>query len=198
MDQCKGDDPKFRKTVSGPLSNNLIKKYAENLKKMIETANKNQQMLLTIINKLFVYTVDPQTGKKQIRVTPSLKEDELQDIVVETRALIIKLYLTCEVDYVNSLNLYEAIVDSKIFETAQSQIDNLNKLSDKLVTEETVPIPAEVQEIKEKVEEKIIEKKEEVEKQLTDIKKDEQIVQTIPEDVLNKPVTPQSVKENKI
>jgi hypothetical protein len=198
MEQCKGDDPKFRKTVSGPLSNNLIKKYAENLKKMIETANKNQQMLLTIINKLFVYTVDPQTGKKQIRVTPSLKEDELQDIVVETRALIIKLYLTCEVDYVNSLNLYEAIVDSKIFETAQSQIDNLNKMSDKLVTEETVPIPAEVQEIKEKAEEKIIEKKEEVEKQITDIKKDEQIVQEIPEDVLNKPVTPESVKENKI
>jgi hypothetical protein len=165
---------------------------------MIETANKNQQMLLTIINKLFVYTVDPQTGKKQIRVTPSLKEDELQEIVVETRALIIKLYLTCEVDYVNSLNLYEAIVDSKIFETAQSQIDNLNKMSDKLVTEETVPIPAEVQEIKEKAEEKIIEKKEEVEKQITDIKKDEKIVQEIPEDVLNKPVTPQSVKENKI
>lgn len=198
MDQCKGDDPKFRKTVSGPLSNNLIKKYAENLKKMIETANKNQQMLLTIINKLFVYTVDPQTGKKQIRVTPSLKEDELQDIVVETRALIIKLYLTCEVDYVNSLNLYEAIVDAKIFETAQSQIENLNKLSDKLVTEETVPIPAEVQEIKEKVEEKIIEKKEEVEKQLTDIKKDEQIVQEIPKEVSNNSVTPQSVKENKI
>jgi hypothetical protein len=198
MEQCKGDEAKFRKTVSGPLSNNLIKKYAENLKKMIETANKNQQMLLTIINKLFVYTVDPQTGKKQIRVTPSLKEDELQEIVVETRALIIKLYLTCEVDYVNSLNLYEAIVDSKIFETAQSQIDNLNKMSDKLVTEETVPIPAEVQEIKEKAEEKIIEKKEEVEKQITDIKKDEQIVQEIPEDVLNKPVTPESVKENKI
>ena len=198
MEQCKGDDPKFRKTVRGPLSNNLIKKYAENLKKMIVTANKNQEVLLTIINKLFVYTVDPQTGKKQIRVTPSLKEDALQDIVVETRALIIKLYLTCEVDYVNSLNLYEAIVDSKIFETAQNQIDSLNKMSDKLVTEETVPIPAEVQEIKEKVEEKIIEKKEEVEKQLTDIKKDEQVVQTIPEDVLNKPVTPQIPTENKI
>ena len=90
---------------------------------------------MTIINKLFVYTVDPQTGKKQIRVTPSLKEDALQDIVVETRALIIKLYLTCEVDYVNSLNLYEAIVDSKIFETAQNQIDSLNKMSDKLKKE---------------------------------------------------------------
>jgi len=198
MEQCKGETPKFEKTVRGPLSNNLIQKYAENLKKMIVTANNNQQALLTIINKLFVYTIDPQTGKKQIRVTPSLKEDELQDIVVETRALIIKLYLTCEVDYVNSLNLYEAIVDSKIFETAQSQIDNLNKMSDKLVTEETVPQSAEMQAIKEKAEEKIDEKKAEVEKQLTDIKKDEQIVQTNPADVLNNPVTPQMPTENKI
>jgi len=180
MEQCKGQRPKFETTVRGPLSDSLIQKYAENLKKMVVTANINQQNLLTIINKLFVYTIDPQTGKKQIRVTPSLKEDELQDIVVETRALIIKLYLTCEVDYVNSLNLYEAIVDKKIFETAQSQIDNLNKMSDKLVTEVTVPEPAELQEMKQKAAEEIDKKKANVEKQLTDIKKDEQFVQEIP------------------
>lgn len=180
MEQCKGAHPKFETTVRGPLSDSLIQKYAENLKKMVVTANTNQQNLLTIINKLFVYTIDPQTGKKQIRVTPSLKEDELQDIVVETRALIIKLYLTCEVDYVNSLNLYEAIVDKKIFETAQSQIDNLNKMSDKLVTEVTVPEPAELQEIKQKAAQEIDKKKADVEKQLTDIKKDEQFIQEIP------------------
>ena len=180
MEQCKGQRPKFETTVRGPLSDSLIRKYAENLKKMVVTANTNQQNLLTIINKLFVYTIDPQTGKKQIRVTPSLKEDELQDIVVETRALIIKLYLTCEVDYVNSLNLYEAIVDKKIFETAQSQIDNLNKMSDKLVTEVTVPEPAELQEIKQKAAQEIDKKKADVEKQLTDIKKDEQFIQEIP------------------
>jgi hypothetical protein len=180
MEQCKGSHPKFETTVRGPLSDSLIRKYADNLKKMVVTANTNQQILLTIINKLFVYTVDPQTGKKQIRVTPSLKEDALQDIVVETRALIIKLYLTCEVDYVNSLNLYEAIVDKKIFETAQSQIDSLNKMSDKLVTEVTVPEPAELQEIKQKAAEEIDKKKANVEKQLTDIKKDEQFVQEIP------------------
>ena len=80
----------------------------------------------------------------------------------------------------NSLNLYEAIVDSKIFETAQSQIDNLNKMSDKLVTEVTVPEPAELQEIKQKAAQEIDKKKADVEKQLTDIKKDEQFIQEIP------------------
>ena len=63
-------------------------------------------------------------------------------------------------------------------------------MSDKLVTEETVPQSAEMQSIKEKAEEKIFEKKEEVEKQLTDIKKDEQVVQQNPAMVLNNSVTP--------
>ena len=182
IDQCKGDNPKFERKVTGPLSDNLINKYAKNLKQMIVTANKNQQQLLTIINKLFVYSIDPQTGKKQIRVTPSLTEEELQEIVVETRALIIKLYLTCEVDYVNSLNLYEAIIDKKIIETSQSQIANLGKMLDNLVTEE-VPQSAELQEIKRKSEEKIDSQKADIEKQLTHIKKTEQFVQEFPTEI---------------
>jgi phenylalanyl-tRNA synthetase alpha subunit len=151
----------------------LFNDYAENLKKMIQTANKNQEALLDIINKIFVYTVDPQTIKKQIRINPLLTEQGLQDIVVETRALIIKLYLSCEMDYVNGLKMYEAIVEQKILETAQSQINNLAKMSDQLITVDSVPVPAEVKQIKEKIEEKINEKKEDIEKQAIDIKKDE-------------------------
>ena len=151
----------------------MAARYAENLKKMIQTANKNQEALLDIINKIFVYTVDPQTIKKQIRINPLLTEQGLQDIVVETRALIIKLYLSCEMDYVNGLKMYEAIVEQKILETAQSQINNLTKMSDQLITVDSVPVPAEVKQIKEKIEEKINEKKEDIEKQAIDIKKDE-------------------------
>jgi hypothetical protein len=179
MDRCKGPDPLFDKKYKGPLTNKLFNDYAENLKKMIQTANKNQQALLTIINKIFVYTIDPQTGKKQIRVNPSLTEQSLQEIVVETRALIIKLYLSCEIDYVNGLKMYEAIVEQKILETAQSQINSLEKMSDQLITEDKVPVPAEVQEIKENTEEKINEKKEEIEKQVNDIKKDEEKIEEV-------------------
>lgn len=179
MDKCKGSDPLFNKKYKGPLTNKLFNNYAENLKKMIQTSNKNQEALLTIINKLFVYTIDPQTNKKQIRVNPSLTEESLQEIVIETRALIIKLYLSCEIDYVNGLKIYEAIVEQKILETAQSQITNLEKMSEQLITTETVPVPAEVQEIKANTEEKINEKKEEIEKQVNDIKKDEEKIQVV-------------------
>jgi hypothetical protein len=184
MEKCQGSDPLFDRKYKGPLTNKLFSDYAENLKKMIQTTNKNQEALLTIINQIFVYTIDPQTGKKQIRINPSLTEERLQEIVVETRALIIKLYLTCEMDYVNGLKMYEAIVEQKILETAQNQITKLENISEQLVVEDKIPEPAEVQEIKAKAEEKIAEEKEKVEKQVEEIKNAEEVVDKDPSAVL--------------
>ena len=98
--------------------------------------------------------------------------------------LIIKLYLNCEMDYVNGLKMYEAIVEQKILETSQNQVANLKKISEQLIVEDKIPEPAEVKEIKQNAEEKIAEKKEEVEKQVEDIKKDEQVVNQDPIEVL--------------
>jgi hypothetical protein len=155
MPLCEGSNAKFKQKYKGPANNKLFKDYAENLKDMISKANKNQNALLTIINQLFVYTIDPQTGKKQIRVVPTLSEERLQELVVETRALIIKLYLTCEIDYVNSLKIYEAIIEKKIFETAQNQLNKLNEMEEELLTEEKVPESANVKEIHDIAEEKL-------------------------------------------
>lgn len=178
MEKCSGSDPLFGRKVKGPLTNKLFRDYAENLKKMIQTANTNQQVLLTIINQIFVYTIDPQTSKKQIRINPSLTEERLQEIVVETRALIIKLYLNCEIDYVNGLKIYEAIVEQKILETAQNQINKLQTMNDELIIEDKIPEPAEIQQIKHITEEKIAEKKKFIEKQVEEIKKDEEVINT--------------------
>ena len=141
---CRGDNPKLRTNVKGNVSSKLFSKYAENLKQMIRKANDNQTALLNILNEIFVYTIDPQTNKKRIRVNPKLSENRLQEIVVLTRALIIKLYLTCEMDYTNGIKIYESIVEQKILETAQNQIANLEKMSEKLILEDEVPEPAEV------------------------------------------------------
>ena len=202
MPKCQGSEPLFERKYKGPLTNKLFKTYAENLTKMIQTANKNQEALLAIINQIFVYTIDPQSNKKQIRVNPSLTEEKLQEIVLETRSLIIKLYLTCEIDYVNGLKMYEAIVDQKILETAQSQIQNLEKMSDQLIIDKNIPVPAEVQEIKKNVEEKINEKKEEIEKQVAENNKDTQIIQTDEIPLVNgapvvNPVIPNITQKNK-
>ena len=169
MGECTGSDPLFERKYKGPLTNKLFSDYAKNLKNMIQNANKNQQALLQIINKIFVYVIDSQTGKKQIRISPTLTEEKLQEIVVETRALIIKLYLSCEMDYVNGLKMYEAILEQKILETSQNQIKNLNKMSDKLIIEDNIIEPVEVEEIQ-IAKEPTIENKENVNDQKEDIK----------------------------
>ena len=133
--QCQGESPAFKMNIQGSTSNKLFAQYAENLKNMIKDANKNQEALLEIINEIFVYMVDPQTNKKQIRIHPELTEIKLQKIVERTRELIIKLYLKCEIDFANGIKIYEAIVEEKILETAQKQIESLNKLSDKMNSE---------------------------------------------------------------
>ncbi len=141
---CQGSNPVLNQRISGNLSNKLFAQYADNLKNMIKKTNKNQEALLDVINKLFSYTINPQTNKRQIRVNPALNEKSLQEIINETRGLIIKLYLTCEADYTEGIKLYEAIVEQKILETSQNQIKSLEKLTENIIDQDNIPISAEM------------------------------------------------------
>lgn len=111
----------------------LFVKYAENINNMINNASKNQQKLLSIINSLFSFTTNPYTKKKQVRVNPQLTDQLLQDNVEKTRKFIIDLYVKCELDYVNGIKIYEAIVEKKIMETTQNQIKNLKQRSHDII-----------------------------------------------------------------
>ena len=102
---------------------------------MIQTAADNQSKLLSVINELFTYVIDPYSGKKVIRINPKLNDELLQKSVEKTRRFIVDLYIKCETDYVNGIKLYEAIVESKILETTQKQIDNLKNEAKKIITE---------------------------------------------------------------
>lgn len=113
----------------------LFVDYAENIKNMIKEASNNQYKLLAVINELFTYIIDPYDGQKKIRINPQLTEDSLKKIVEKTRKLIVNLYLKCEEDYVKGVKLYEAIVEQKILETTQSQIENLESKADSMITE---------------------------------------------------------------
>jgi hypothetical protein len=120
---CNENMPKLK----GTMSDELFVKYADNLRQMVDNANKNQDKLTDIINKLFSHTKDPQTQKKVVRVSPELTEDELQKVVVDARELIIQLYLTCEQDFETGVNIYKAIVEQLGLDTIQRQNDTLEK-----------------------------------------------------------------------
>jgi len=140
LESCIGKTAPLRQNVQlnkttnkDRLKKKLFDDYAENLKQMIQTTNKNQQELIAIINQLFTYVIDPQTQKKRIIVNPKLSETLLQEIVVKTRKLIINLYLKCENDYATGVKLYQAIVELQIKDTTIKQISTLEKETEKLV-----------------------------------------------------------------
>jgi hypothetical protein len=132
---CQRNNPILKNKYTLNKKNKLFADYAENTKKLIKTASDNQSKLLTVINELFTYIIDPYSGKKVIRVNPTLTDESLQKAVEKTRRLIVDLYVKCETDYVNGVKLYEAIVESKIIETTQNQIETLKAESLKIIQE---------------------------------------------------------------
>jgi hypothetical protein len=113
----------------------LFVKYADNIKNMITSAADNQYKLLEVINDIFTFITDPYTGKRVIRINPKLTDELLQKSVEKTRKYIVNLYVKCENDYVTGVQLFEAIVESKIIETTERQIENLKKEANKLIKE---------------------------------------------------------------
>ena len=116
-------------------NDDLFEAYAKNIRKMIQRATDNQNKLLSVINTLFTFVADPYSQKKRIRVNPKLTEKMLQQAVEKTRKYITELYVTCEMDYVNGIKLYQAIVEKKILESTQNQIETLKKKQAELISE---------------------------------------------------------------
>lgn len=132
---CQGSNPILKGKYTLNKKDELFVKYADNIKSMIRNASDNQYKLLEVINELFTYVTDPYTGKRVIRINPKLTDESLQKAVEKTRKLIVNLYVKCETDYVNGVQLFEAIVESKIFETTQKQIENLKKEATNIIQE---------------------------------------------------------------
>ena len=134
---CQGATPTLKNKYTINKNDKLFVEYAKNTKDMIQTAASNQSKLLEVINELFTYVIDPYTGKQKIRINPKLTEESLQKSVEKTRKLIIALYVECEMGYVRGIKLYEAIVEAKILETTQKQIQSLKKEASHIIDETT-------------------------------------------------------------
>ena len=128
----------LKKTTKIESNSELLKRYAENINNMINNAKLNQKKLLDVINMLFSFKTETYTNKQIVRINPQLTEKTLQEIIEKTRRIIIDLYVRCETDYVEGIKLYESIVQKKILETTQNQIDNLKNTRNNILNSNTV------------------------------------------------------------
>ena len=111
------------------LSGNLYIEYAIALKKLVQETNNTQASVLKIFSRLFV-----GMNEDDFTINPKLNSDSLSEIVKETRTLVMKLYLNCEINYTKSVQLYESIVEQKILDTTKKQIRNLKHIRDVLIS----------------------------------------------------------------
>ena len=98
---------------------------------MVSFVNEQQGVLLKIIDSLFVVYKDPITNKKHFRVNPELNMEGLNKMISEARDVIVNLYLTCQNDYDEGIDIYKAIVESLSVQLVEKQISVLeNKKED--------------------------------------------------------------------
>jgi hypothetical protein len=113
------------------LSNkSLMQKYAENIKNMIQRIDFIQQKLLDILNHVFIIN----EHEDNIRISHLLTETKLQQFIEECRENIVELYIHCEEDFVEGINIYEAIIEDILLKTTISQISSLQDILDKIYT----------------------------------------------------------------
>ena len=117
----------YTKTYTTSSKDSLFKEYAKGVKEMIKNTDSSQKELLNILDSVFKFSFDQVEGKHRVIIDPSLNEKKLQELINTTRQLIIKLYLTCEKDFANTLSVYEAIIARQVFETSKAQLETLDK-----------------------------------------------------------------------
>ena len=98
------------KPFSYDAANNIYVSYANHLKKMLNNAKENQNKLVSILGKIFVKKVNKATRREEFSLNPSLTRKSLDNIVIETRKLIMNLYLDCEKDFRKGIKLFEGLV----------------------------------------------------------------------------------------
>ena len=82
----------------------LIKKYAEDLKSLINNLNSNKSKLLNIVNSIF------HINDNKMSINKDITFDKLNDVILETRNIIILLYSTYNKDYEILIKTYNIVL----------------------------------------------------------------------------------------
>ena len=138
-DGCKPEGI-FTKEYEGNLNKqfgmeNLFEKYAEHVQTMMQTMNATQNRLLEILNRLFKFNSpnnnnDNNNTVGEIIIQPRLDDDELQRLIKTTRKIIVELYSRCEMDFLDGMHIFEAIVATQLAKSTNSQVQLLDQITE--------------------------------------------------------------------
>ena len=133
MSDCSSTG-KYKQSYTLKKSDSLFKDYANNIKTMMKNTNDTRNKLLDILSKLFSRTKNEQTDKIEVVIHPDLTENSLKALIDETRTIIVKLYITCEKDFKEGINILNAIIDKKKLEQIPSLTESIENKLDEFVS----------------------------------------------------------------
>lgn len=140
---CTDPNSPWLQSYKGNVNDDLFKKYADNIKQMVEKTKKQENDLLGIFEKVFSYWIDPKNQEKKLTIRPDLTMDKLNEIVIEARTIIVDLYINCEQDFQEGLGIFEAIIKKKILEKSQRAVKNFDRKRNELMhVDNTKPVIA--------------------------------------------------------
>jgi len=124
----------------------LFQKYAKHIADMTMKNKQNEQKLVAILDEMFAYWIDEKTKVKELTIHPELTMEKLDKLVPETRELIINLYVDCEKDFQEGLNMLEAIIKKRMLINAENRVERFKEKHEKLLsndmTQETNATPS--------------------------------------------------------
>jgi hypothetical protein len=135
---CSTTDGIYKKSFTGNVKDKLFVKYADNIKEMTKKIASNEKKLISIIDELFTFDINPITKRKEVVINSSLDEDGLQNIVKKTRNYIIQLYSECEDDFLKGLDIFADIAMKHRADASKDQLDELEKTVEKSVEKPSV------------------------------------------------------------
>lgn len=131
---CEGEDAPWKQTYAG--KGGLFTSYANHIKKMIKSAQGTQDELMEVLKELFVIQTAPNKEKTEIvTLNPKLNDESLNKIIAKTRKIIVKLYISCEKDFKDGLDIFEGILSERIIKNAVVKKNTMNALQDKLISQ---------------------------------------------------------------
>ena len=131
--ECDNPNSALNMTYIGTTKDKLFVEYVEQIKKMIYQSNMIRNSLLEIIDRVFVPVrdggdvdtkADTET-KPKFTINPKLSANDLNDCIDDSRKIILRLYVTCEKDFIKALKILQGIIEAQILETSKRQVRDL-------------------------------------------------------------------------
>lgn len=135
---CSGDGKNY-----GYYGNDNIptfKKYGEHLNQMLSKTKKNQEVLAEILGEMFSEDEDG------VIINPDLTLPSLKELVNRTRSIIVKIYLDCQNDFREGIQMFMAIVKERKINGEKSKI-KLHKIMESKIMEQSLEDDPDVMEV---------------------------------------------------